>query len=307
MGFFDSKSTTKPDMPGYADKFYRTLFKKMDSAFAQGPHVYNKSTVPGFSQSTKAAFGGMKDLAGSNSAVTNEDGTVTYNGMSGNLQDIMSNGGFTQGQLDTMGGMRGLIDNPGLAEMINGNGLTGEQNQAYSSLQDTVYRNNAAFQDQFDRGGLTADQQLVADRYRDDMNADFSLEANPAYASVRERALKEQQMALDANAAKSGRYGGGSSQTILAREQGNLGANMDVAQYDKWKASRDAAAGGLAGLSQTGFGNQLGISTAQQQGLGSIADMGQLGVDNRNSAISLKSGLQNNLFNAEKRRPRSHG
>lgn len=290
MSLFSGETTSKPKIPNWAEGLYKDIFKDAQQAYKKGPYFYDKSTVPGFSDPTKDAFTGMKDLATANTGA---------NGMGGWLQAMMSNGGYSADQLSTMGGMKDLMNNQGLQQLIDGNGLTPEQQAAYSKLQGTVDSNNASFADTFGRGGLTTDQASVASRYRDDMNSPFDLSANPAYAQVRGQALNESAQALAANAAKSGRFGGGASQSILAREQGNLANRMDNAEYRNWQQRRDAAAGNLAGLSQTGLTNQQNLNSAQQAGLQNVTNMGALGVDQRSNAIGQKAGLQSQLFNAQ--------
>jgi hypothetical protein len=291
MGLFDSTNTTKPQVPKFAQGLYKDIFNSAERAFKQGPYVYNKSTVPGFSASTKAAFGGMKDLAGANTGT---------NGMAPGLQEIMSNGGFSADQLDSMGTMKDLINNAGMNQIINDtNGMTEAQNRAYSSLQDGVYANNDALQKTFDQGGLTDDQMGVADFYRAGMNEQFDPENMAGYSHVRSRTLDAGANAVAGQAAKMGRLGGAANQGILARTQMDSAAAMDNAELDKWRARTADRAGGLASLSQVGVGNQLGINSAQQAGLGEIRDTGALGVNQRNSALALKGDMNNNLFNAQ--------
>lgn len=285
-GMTSGTTTSKPLMPGYLKNFTKDILKDAGKAYSDGPYYYKGSTVTPFSNQTKDAFAGMTDLASANSG---------GKGMGASLQEIMSNGGFNAGQLETMGQLRGLANNAGLAELINGNGLTGAQNKAYDSLQDRVYNNNNAFQQTFDQGGLTADQQSVADKYRTGMNEQFGTDAN--YNLLKQNALDTGAQAVTAQAAKAGRFGGGANQNILSRNQIETAAGMDMNELDKYRARTQTAAGNLAGLSQTGLGNQMGISSAQQQGLGNIANMGAMGVDQRTGAINMKSGLESSLFN----------
>lgn len=292
-----STTTSQPKQPGYVKGLYKDVYKDINKFYNKGDMpVYTgpttagltrqQNTALGFNKDGKATGGGMLGLANANAG---------QNGMGGNLQDIMSSGGFNAGQLQTMGQLRGLADNAGLSELINGNGLTADQNKAYGGLQSTVYGNNAALQNTFNNGGLTADQSLVADRYRTGMNEQFGTDA--AYNRVKQDALDASAQGVTAQAARMGRLGGGANQNILARAQGSLAANMDTAEMDKWRARTNAAAGNLAGLSQQGLGNQMGINSAQQAGLQNVAGMGQMGVDNRANAINQKSSIENSLFN----------
>lgn len=234
MGIFDTKTTSKPNVPSYIKDFQKDVFKdiKHDWYNTDKPYSFTEPTFAGFSDQTKTAFGGLTDLAGANSG---------GNGMAPHLQSIMNNGGFTTGQRGQIDNMSELERNPYFDQTINGD-------------------------------GLSADQRLVADRYRSGMNEEFGLD--PAYLKVKQNSLDQQRMALEAQAAKAGRYGGGSSQSILAREQGNLNANMDVGEMDKWRANTDADAAALANLSQTGFGN-------------------------RSNAVTQRAGLEGQIFNAE--------
>lgn len=293
MGWFDSETTTSPKLFGPSKDLMSTILKDARRYYKSGNagKTFGKPTVVGYGKDIKTGLAGLSALADANS---------NGQGISGQTQSIIDNGGFTGRQTRTLDGMEDLVNNAGLDQVINDkNGMTRAQNRAYSGLQDTVYGNNATLQDTFDTGGLTDDQNLVADRMRGIATSDFDINANPAYATVRDRALKEAQMGMDAQAAKSGRYGGASSQTIAARERGNLAADMDLAEYRNWQQRGDKSATDLAALSQQGTSNQLGINSAQQAGYGSIADMGALGINQRNNSIGLKSDLQSKLFNSE--------
>jgi hypothetical protein len=243
MGWFDSETTTKPWMPGHVKDFQKDIIKDAHSYYnwqTKNPKKIDERsgayTLPGyaqFSDDTLAAFGGLESLAGAN---------MGGKGMSGHLQGILDNGGFTDRQLRVNQGMEDLLGSDAVNGMINS------------------------------PDGLTADQRLVADRYRTGMNEAWGTDA--AYNSVKDQALKTQQKSLDAMAAKGGRYGGASSQSILAREQGDLGSRMDVSELDKWRARTRADAAGLV-------------------------DVSQLGVGNRSNAVGQKAALQGQLFNAE--------
>lgn len=363
MGSLASSSTTQKAEPwGPTARLMRQGYKDLSSAYTamgnlptykkgeskgqlkSNPFIYTEPTFAAYGEDTTASLDGMRNLSAANS-----NGA----GMSGSLQSIMSNGGLTGGQSDAIGGMKQLANNGLLNELINGNGLTGDQNKAFDSLKDTVYGNNQQFQQTFDRGGfderqaaayddlnrtvsnnnsqigqtlnqggMTDDQRLVADRYRTGMNEQFA--QDPTYQRVKQQGLDAQADALSARAASAGRYGGGMDQAILAREQGNLSDRMDVAEMDKWRARTDASAGNLAGLSQQGLGNQLGINSAQQQGyqnlgnfgqigqgnqlavnsaqqqgLGNIVNTGATGVGQNSNAIGQKQGLLSSIFNSE--------
>lgn len=281
-----STTTSQQKYPSFVEGFGKDFFKDAQRAFNKGPSYFKGNTTTPFSKQTTDAFAGMTNVAKANSSGS---------GMSDNLQQIMGNGGFNPGQLEVMSQMRGLADNAGLAELINGNGLTGAQNKAYDSLQSTVYGNNAQMQNVFNQGGLTSDQQAVMDFYRNGMNEQFGTDAN--YNRVKQNTLDAGAQGVNALAAKMGRFGGGANQNILSRNQMDTAAGMDVAELDKYRNRVNTAAGNRAGLAQTGLTNQQNISAAQQAGLGNIANMGAMGVDQRSNAINQKSDLESALFN----------
>lgn len=286
-GMTSSSTTTQQQYPKFVEGFGKDFFKDARKAFNKGPTYFKGNTTTPFATQTTDAFGGMTDLANANSG---------GQGMSGNLQQIMGNGGFNPQQLQAMTGLNDLKNNAGMNQLINDpNGMTQAQNQAYSGLQSTVYGNNAQMQDLFNNGGLTADQQAVADKYRTGMNEQFGTDAN--YDRVKQNTLDAGAQGVNALAAKMGRFGGGANQNILSRNQMDTAAGMDVAELDKYRARTNAAAGNLAGLSQTGLTNQQNINAAQQAGLQNIGNMGAMGVDQRSNAINQKSGIESSLFN----------
>lgn len=246
MGLFTSQTSTKPNVPAYLKNYNKLILGDAKNDFKGDDwlHAYTGSLVTPFNPETMSAFGynadgtknggGMLGLADANS---------NGKGMSSHLQEILNNGGFSNDQMQTMSGMKGLINNRGLNNLIEGD-------------------------------GLTADQRAVADFYRGDMNEAFDPETIPGYAQVRSRTLDAGANAVAGQAAKMGRLGGAANQGILARSQMDTAASLDNAEYDKWRARRTAGAGGLAGVSQQG-------------------------VDNQSNAISLKSGMQGQLFNAQ--------
>ena len=247
MGIFSSKTETKPVMlPGASDLSRRVLNNA--NRYFKSPESKNRAfTGQGYASLSDDTLNAMGGLT--TLAGNNSGGR----GMSGHLQGIMDRGGFNQGQVDTMDSMRDLTNNTFMNSLIDGN-------------------------------GLTDDQKLVADRYRTGMDEEFG--TSDAYNTVRDNALARQRMELDATAAKSGRFGGGSSQTILAREQGNLGAGMDVAEMDKWRARTDKAAGDLAALSAAGVG-QHGAAVDRKSGLEStLFNMNQAGLGNMAQAYN---------------------
>lgn len=252
-GMTSSTSTSTPKMPGYVKGLYKDIYQDVNRFYDKGNMpVYTgpttagltgaQRTALGYNKDGKATGGGMLGLANANAG---------QNGMGGNLQEIMSNGGFNQGQLQTMGSMRQMSDNPFMNSMINGN-------------------------------GLTDDQRLVADKYRTGMNEQFGTDAN--YNRVKQNALDAGAQAVTGMAAKMGRFGGGANQNILSRNQMDTAASMDVNELDKYRARTQAAAGNLAGLSQTGVGNNANAINQKAGIENSLFNMNQAGLDNMGRA-----------------------
>ncbi len=241
-GMTSSSSTTKQQYPQFVQGFAKDLFKDANKAFNKGPYYYKGSTVTPMSNQTTSALSGMMGVANANAG---------SNGMGGNLQEIMNNGGFNQGQLDSIASTKAMTQNPFLNSLINGNGLTQDQNS-------------------------------VADFYRTGMNEQFGTDAN--YNRVKQDALDASAQGVNSQAAKMGRFGGGANQNILARAQGSLSAGLDTAELDKYRARTNQAAGNLAGLSQTGVGNQSN-ALAQKSGMeNSLFNMNQAGLGNMATA-----------------------
>lgn len=90
-----------------------------------GSQVYTGSTVIPFSNQT---------IAGMNDIMQNVGQNTGTRGISAQSQDIIRNGGFSDGQLQTMNGMQSLANSPVLNNMIRGNGLSGAQNNALRDL-----------------------------------------------------------------------------------------------------------------------------------------------------------------------------
>lgn len=255
-GATSSSSTTQQQYPKFVEDFGKDFFKDANKAFNKGPHYFKGDTTTPMANQTMAGLGyeygpdgkmratggGMMGLANANSG---------SNGMGGNLQQIMSNGGFNPGQLDSMSSIKELTQNPFMNSLINGN-------------------------------GLTQDQNAVSDFYRTGMNEQFGTDAN--YNRVKQDALDSSAQGVNALAAKMGRFGGGANQNILSRNQGSLAASMDTAELDKYRARTNAAAGNLASLSGTGV-SQHGSAVDRKSGLEStLFNMNQTGLDNMGKA-----------------------
>lgn len=242
-GMASSSTTSTPTMPGYVKGLYKDVYKDINKFYDKGKMpVYGGPTTAGLTLGQKSALGGMTDVAAANSG---------SNGMGGSLQQIMSNGGFNEGQRDSMSSVKELTQNLFMNSLINGN-------------------------------GLTQDQNAVSDFYRTGMNEQFGTDAN--YNRVKQDALDSSAQGVNALAAKMGRFGGGANQNILSRNQGSLAASMDTAELDKYRARTNTAAGNLANLSGTGV-SQHGSAVDRKSGLEStLFNMNQTGLDNMGQA-----------------------
>jgi hypothetical protein len=123
MPFFGSgqQQTTTQSNPGPwgpAKPLYKTAMRDAMSAYTQGigGQGYTGSTVVPMSKQTTDAYGGMMKSADRNSG---------GNGMSGNLQGILNNGGFNGYQKDALGNFRDTANssydmnaNPGFADVL---------------------------------------------------------------------------------------------------------------------------------------------------------------------------------------------
>lgn len=242
-GMTSSTSTSTPKMPGYVKDIYKDVYKDVNKFYNKGKMpVFTEPTTAGLTTQQTGALTGMQ-----NTATANSGGA----GMSGYLQDLMSNGGLSADQRASMSSIRDLTNNQFMNSLINGN-------------------------------GLTDDQKGVADFYRTGMNEQFGTDAN--YNRVKQNALDASAQGVTGMAAKMGRFGGGANQNILARAQGDLAASMDTNELDKYRARTVAAAGNLANLSAQGV-NQHGGAVDRKAGLEStLFNMGQAGLGNVSSA-----------------------
>jgi hypothetical protein len=239
-----SQTTSTPTMPGYVKGLYKDIYKDVNKFYNKGNMpVFTEPTTAGLTGQQTSALDGLSGLATANSG---------GNGMAPHLQSIMSNGGFNPDQMDSMSSLRGLTNNKFMNDLINGN-------------------------------GLTQDQNLVSDKYRAGMNEVFGTDAN--YNRVKQDALDASAQGVNGAAARMGRIGGGANQNILARAQGSLAANMDTAELDKYRARTNAAAGNLANLSGVGV-NQHGAAVDRKAGLEStLFNMNQAGLGNMGQAF----------------------
>jgi hypothetical protein len=136
---------------------------------------------------------------------------------------------------DTMSGISGL---QGLASAnSNGQGLSGQ------------------YQNIINQGGFNDQQMQALQGIQGTATGEFNIDANPAYAGIRQRAMDAASNAVGAQAAGMGRFGAPTHQGTLAREVGNVAGNMDYNEYNNWQNRRNAAQQQLFNAGQTGMGN----------------------------------------------------
>lgn len=312
-------TVTKPKVYPPAKPFFKDFYGAVDKAFTNGPSYNQGSMVTPYSQQSTDAFNGFQKLADNNSGGA---------GMSGGLQQILDNKGFSNRQVDALGDMRQAMNNQGLNNLANGNGFTNAQQRTMDDMTQSTGRNtdmlqnlinnggynaaqekalhdaqgayaNSPLQDLLKSAGLTADQQLVQDRNRATMNSQFDLNSNPYFQQVQENMLKSAGQAVNGQAAAAGRYAGAANQSILGKRTGEIAATLGSNEYDDWKNRTDAAANNLFSGAQTGTTNQMNASSALDNMRNGIFSMGQQGVANKTGAANQINSLQTALLGAQ--------
>mgnify|MGYP006935472295 CR=1 FL=1 len=333
-------STTQPYKGSV--KSIDQVLKDAYSTYQNGPQVYTGSTVIPFSNQTVQAQKGLMGLANQNTG---------KNGLNNNLQGIINKGGYSDPQQQAVKSMQGQLKglgSDGLSKSqgdvasqlgqsfsnLGNNGLTGSQDMVIGGLRDQF--------GQLGKDGLSGAQNRVLAQYQNRLQSlggngltnvqdkalqNFQRAANGPYDATKSgfqdvlnNSLRDAEDQVSLGAAAAGRYGSGAHQSAVARQTGNIAANMRTSDFYNWQNRADAANQAAANLSQSGlgnvqsFGNQIsglsGTGLNQQQQLGnqisnlantglgqqqqlggSLANLSQTGVQNRQN-------LSNNLFNA---------
>lgn len=215
--------------------------------------VYTGSTVVPWSQQTKQGMNLVTSNAGANTG---------GQGISGQYQDIINQGGYTDQQQQSANAMSGIV---------GGSGLTADQQGAMQGFQNLASNPFNSYQ----QSALGNTQSLA--------NSNFDINANPAFQDVLRQAQTSARDAVNMSAGGAGRYGSGVHQGNLASEVGDLTSRMVGSEYQNWQNRRDAANTNLFNMGQTGIGTQM---SAQ----GNVANLGQTGMANR-------MGAAQNLYN----------
>lgn len=143
--------------------------------------------------------------------------------------------------------------------------------QAMSGLQGIGQANTGGqglsgqLQSIINNGGYNDNQQTALNGIRDTATGSFDINANPAYAQVRQRAMDAASNAAALGASGAGRYGSGTHTNAAATAVGDVAANMDLGEYRNFQNRQDAARTQLFNAGQQGQAN-LGSAYEGLQG-----------------------------------------
>lgn len=123
-------------------------------------------------------------------------------------------------------------------------------------------------------GGFNDPQKTALEGIRNTATGAFDINANPAYAGIRQRAMDAASGAVNQNASGLGRYGSGQHEGVLAREVGNVAGTMDFNEYNNWQNRQSAAQRDLFNMGQTGQGNLANAFDRQNDPASALMDIG---------------------------------
>lgn len=264
-----------------------------------GGDIYTGSTVTPWDKQTQKGMNFIQSGANAN---------LAGKGLSGQYQDVINQGGYTDDQRQSADVLQGVM---------NGTGLTEGQQGVMSGLGNILA--NGGYNDAMRsaQGGLQAlasnpfnsYQQSALQNTQNTANSSFDINANPAFQDVLRQAQGAARDSVNMSAGGAGRYGGGVHQGNLASEVGDLTSRMVGGEYQNWQNRRDAANSNLFNMGQTGIGTQMnanqGVAGIGQQAMGNLQNaqgnlfnMGQTGLTNRTGAAQNLYGMgQNALAN----------
>lgn len=114
----------------------------------------------------------------------------------------------------------------------------------------------------FGSGGLSADQQGVADQWRNTASGAELGTTSPAFNDLLRRVQDSTRTGVDLSMSANGRYGSGQHTGTLADALGGVTGQMLDTEYGRQLQRQDAARSSLAGLGQQGMANQFGATAA---------------------------------------------
>lgn len=142
-------------------------------------------------------------------------------------------------------------------------GMQDIQNQSAQAMSDgTMGKPLGFYGSMFDNGGLSADQQGVADQWRTTASGSEMGGSNPYFDDVLKRSLEDTATATNLGASGSGRYGSGMHTDVLADRTGRQATEARYGEYQNQQGRMDNARSSLAGLGQQGITNQFGAAQA---------------------------------------------
>lgn len=144
---------------------------------------------------------------------------------------------------------------------INGQGISGQ------------------YQGIIDNGGYNQNQMDALSGIRDTATSSFDPYGNPAFRQVLDQALEGSMTGVNTNAAAMGRYGSGTHQGVMQREQGNLAARMIGDEYRNWQGRQDNAQQQLFNAGQQGFNNLGNAYEGMQAPIDSLMGVGAMNED----------------------------
>lgn len=174
-------------------------------------------------------------------------------------------------------------------------GMSGMQNAATAAGQPGGYSDQ--WGSIIGNGGYNDAQKTAMDGIRNTATGSFDINSNPAYARVRQRAMDAASGAVGQQAAGLGRFGSDIHQGVLARNVGNVAADMDVNEYRNWQGRQDAARRDMFNMGQTGQGNLQNAYDRQMDPSRTMMELGGMNEDlygrTLNDRLRITQELQN--------------
>ena len=106
-------------------------------------------------------------------------------------------------------------------------------------------------------GGFNDPQKTALQGIQSTATSQFDPWNNPAFRQVLDQSLDSAKQGVNANASAMGRYGSGTHQGTMQREQGNLASRMIGDEYRNWQGRTDAAQQQLFNAGQQGMNNLM--------------------------------------------------
>lgn len=240
-----------------------------------GGQVYTGSTVIPFAGQTMAGMGAIENQAKAN---------IGGQGISGQYQSIINQGGFNQPQQQAMGGFRGFAGGAGDINTSRFDSL-GQQAMGPSYSEQNL-------------GGIA--------------RGDMLNRVDPNFERIMRTASDNAANQVGMGASAAGRYGSAVHQGNVAREVGDIQANARLGQYNAERQNQMSANQMLDSQRMAGLGmglNAAGQSAAIQQGnnaqrMGAFQQMfnaGQTGIGNLGQAYGGMSQPATDLMNVGSR------